>query len=423
MPQQSQHLFRTAGIVLAATLAVTALGGCGGVLAPEKVLTADQLKSELLTAPVGSRPYSQGTLAPGGILNRDQFVGGVPGDQFQDTEKRDLDGDGFKYAVETNWDALDGTNVDVYLVQFARDAGAQDFVSWGSASAAMTQLPVESLVAVPGIPGAEAYTAGALDQLGYIRNSAWFSVGNVAVDLHYYTDGAPEAAGLKQLSQAQYTRLTSQVTTPSPLPTSARTAPAPVAANASDQSRLVSDLVTPPADSRPWPDDGRNGPTGILTLQQFVTRFATTANQPKVTAEETTRGFQYAVREDWVASDGTEANVQLLQFASVAGAQSFTLNVQGGTGNVVGSSGSYAIPDSGDARAFEHAGLNGNGKVWTESYAVVGDIAVNVDLWVPAKADRAAATALIQRQYAKVLADPTIAAAAQAAPPLPTPSP
>ncbi|GAA2810673.1 hypothetical protein GCM10010441_39160 [Kitasatospora paracochleata] len=115
-------------------------------------------------------------------------------------------------------------------------------------------------------------------------------------------------------------------------------------------------------------------------------------------------------------------DIRLLQFATATGAQSFTLGTQSGAGNAVGTAGTYAIPSSGDAMAFEHPELTSRGNIWTESYTVVGNIAIAIDIWVPAKADRAALTTLVQQQYAKVIADPTIAAAAKAAPALPSPN-
>jgi len=103
------------------------------------------------------------------------------------------------------------------------------------------------------------------------------------------------------------------------------------------------------------------------------------------------------------------------------GAQSFTLGYQSSSGAQVGTKGTYLIPHSGDIKAFQHPALDSDGDVWTESFAVIGNIAIDVDFWIPAKADRALATALFQKQYAKLLADPTVAAAAAAAPALPSP--
>jgi hypothetical protein len=54
---------------------------------------------------------------------------------------------------------------------------------------------------------------------------------------------------------------------------------------------------------------------------------------------------------------------------------------------------------------------------------VIGNIAMVIDFWVPAKADRTAMTLLITQQYHRLLADPTVLDAERAAPALPSPRP
>ncbi|MCP2313969.1 hypothetical protein [Kitasatospora paracochleata] len=315
MPHQFMNIRRTTGStlagVLAATLSMMTLSGCQGLLSQEKMLPASQLKSELVTGPAGSKPFSRGTLSPDGVLTVNQFVDGVFNPEDQSNEKTRVAGDGFNYAVQANWSAPDGTQADVFLIQFSGSAGAQDFVADVSEGTSRKGKPQEPLSSLDGIPEGEAWTAGAVDGNGDISQIAWFAVGNIVADLHYYTPGAPNASGLAQLAQAQYARLTGNVTTPSPLPSSAVAAPAPAGTapaptSPADQSRLQGDLVTPPDGSKPWPSNGQNGPTGVLTLQQFVARFASQTDQQLVTNEQIDRGFQYAVREDWNADSGSE---------------------------------------------------------------------------------------------------------------------
>ncbi|QMU76480.1 hypothetical protein GXW83_12750 [Streptacidiphilus sp. PB12-B1b] len=428
MPKHVKHVPRAVVAALALSSALTGLSGCSSLsLVPaQKTLPAGRLKSELLTAPIGSKPFGRGTLAPGGILTRDQFVDGLFDTSQRVSEKGDVDQDGFKYAVQANWDASDGTQADVFLVQFATADGAQDYVSGVSEGTSEQESPSEPLSAIPGIPGGESWTAGAIDSAGDIRQTAWYSVGNIAVDLHFYAPGTADTAQLTQLAKDQYARLTGNVTTPSPLPSSSATA-RPTArqatATAADRRRLQGDLVSRPSGAQPWASTGKNGPTGVLTLQQFATRFADPAHRSQVIDEETDRGFQYAVRENWIASDGVQADVVLLQFSSATGAQSFTLGYQGGAGDEVGRTGTYAVPGAGDTMAYEHPGLDSDGNIWTEGYGVVGDIAVTIDVYAPGKADRAAVQDALKRQYAALMADPTVSSAAGEAPPLPTPGP
>ncbi|QMU68432.1 hypothetical protein [Streptacidiphilus sp. P02-A3a] len=419
---------RTAGISLAGSLSLglclTALSGCG--LTPQKTLTAAQLKSELLTAPVGSKPAPGGTLSPNGILNASQFVDGnfVRADRSDVTD--DLAGEDFKYAAEANWEAANGTQADVFLLQFGDSDGAQGYVSDVSESTSQDRTPIEPLTTVPGVSGSEAWTAGAIDTYGNISQISWTAVGNVVVETHLYSPGRADDAEFDQLVRAQTARVTGGVDTPSPLPAPTGSAPAPAAsgparATAADQHRLLGDLVPLPGGAQPWPVTSQDGPTGIQTLPQFVNSLVDASYAKQASTEETDRGFQYAVRENWNASDGTAADVYLVQFASATGAQSFVLEYQGGSGNDVGAADSYTVPGGGDAMAFQHSALDSNGDIFTEGYAVVGDIAIDLSFWTPAKADRAAVAALVRKQYARLLADATVAAAQRGAPPLPTP--
>lgn len=417
----------TSAVVLVVALTGTTLTGCRGPSSQQTMLSTAQLKGELLTPPLGAKPFSRGTLAPGGVLDLDQFVDGDFAVKDRPSEKESALQEGFTNATEVNWSAPDGTQVDAFLVQFTEPAGAADFVSGVSEATSEQEMPNQPLTALTGIPSGEGWAAGTVGTNGRIRQIAWLSVDNIAVDLHYYSPGHADPAGLNRLAKAQYTRLVGHVTASAPQPVSSAVAPpievTSATATAADKNRLLHDLVAPPKGSRPWANANSNGPTGILTLQQLLLRLATPAFRQQATSEEIDRGFQYAVRKNWYASDGTQADVNLLQFSTATGAQSFTLGYQGSVADTVGAGGTYPVPGSGDSRAFEHSGLTGDGNILTENYAVIGNIAVEIDFWVPAKADRAKATALFQQQFAALMADNTVARVDAGAPDLPTPSP
>jgi hypothetical protein len=412
----------TAALALVATVS-----GCTPLPGQEPTLPAGQLKKELLTPPTGSTPFSRGTAAPGGILNIDQFVDAdfITADRV--SEKETLGEEGFRNAVETNWHAPDGTQADLFMIQFGDSAGAEDYVSGVAEATSSDREPAEALAAVPGVSGGESWTAGAVGSAGDIEQIAWLAVGNVAVDLHYYTPAAPDPTGLARLAQAQRARLARKVTTPSPVPvTSGIAAPTDGQSTATDtqqdRNRLLHDLVPLPGGAHPWGSSASNGATGIINLQQLLVRFTdgTAAENARATAQQNDRGFQYAVREDWVAKDDTEASITLLQFATVTGAQSFTLSYQSGAENATGRSAVFPIPGDGTGKGYEHPKLNSNGDSWTEAYAVVGNIAVDVDFWRTAKPDRAAVIALVQQQLKALEADATVRSAWVGAPALPT---
>jgi hypothetical protein len=113
---------------------------------------------------------------------------------------------------------------------------------------------------------------------------------------------------------------------------------ATAAAAPADQNRVLGDLVPPPAGSTPWESNDQIGPSGILTLDQFAVRY-TQADRQRVVSEQTTRGFQYAVRENWNTGNGQEVDIVLLQFATAIGAQSYTLGHQSTAADEAGTGG------------------------------------------------------------------------------------
>ena len=167
-------------------------------------LTAAQLKGALPKPPAGAKPDSTNSLNPSSILSLDQFVDGLFTAQSVTGERKALVAEGFKYAAETNWDAKDGTGAEIFLVELGTPEGAQDYVSSVSASTASSAL--QSTLA--DVPGSKVLTATSVDTYGDIIMEARFHVGNVAVDLHYYSHAKADTSGLNTLALAQYTRLT-----------------------------------------------------------------------------------------------------------------------------------------------------------------------------------------------------------------------
>jgi len=196
------------------------------------------------------------------------------------SEKEAARQEGFAKAVETNWNAPDGTQADLFLIEFNGAVGAADFVSGVSEATAAGAWPTRPLTELAGIPAGEAWSTGVVNDVGDFRQTAWFSVGNIAVDLHYFTPGRADSAGLTRLAKAQYARLVGHVTGASPVPVSSAFAPAPsgkattATATAADKARLLHDLLAPPKGSRPWHETSSTGATGVLTLQQLLVRYA-----------------------------------------------------------------------------------------------------------------------------------------------------
>ncbi|GAA1945287.1 hypothetical protein [Kitasatospora viridis] len=396
---------------------------------PEPTLPSAQLQAELVTAPTGAQPFSRDAYGPDGLLDRDQFVGHLFVQSGQAAERSNLDSEGFKYAAEVNWNAPDGTQAAVFLAQFAHSSGAKDFAASVAQATSQQQSPATPLFAVDGVPHAQRWTAGRLDHEGDVWQQAWLIDRNIVANVHYFTAGSPDTPGLTRLVTAQYARLQAATATASPMPTASPTTPTPLggakpaSAGPADQARLQGDLVAPPSGSDPWPVDDQNGPVGVLTLPQFMKRFGADDAKARITDEQVDRGFQYAVRENWTDANDEQADLQLIQFAGTAGAQSFLLDCQASVKAEVGSADVYDVPDSGGATAYIHPELDDQGNRWTEAYLAVGNIAVELDSYTPTNIDRDSLTALLQQEYTKLMADPTVAAAAKAAPALPSADP
>ncbi|MEV5878381.1 hypothetical protein AB0L75_29980 [Streptomyces sp. NPDC052101] len=178
----------------------------------EETTAAAQLKDELLPAPAGSKPDRTNGLPPRAILDLDQFVRGLFVAKSVNTEKDDLQKQGFTYAAETNWDAADGTGAEIVLIKFRGSTEARHYI--GSVSASTES----SASALAGVPDGYVLTANSKNRYGDIIMQARFTVDDIAVHMHYYSHATADRAGLTTLARAQYTRLTKSITTPSPRP-------------------------------------------------------------------------------------------------------------------------------------------------------------------------------------------------------------
>ncbi|MFI2205574.1 hypothetical protein ACH47Z_33330 [Streptomyces sp. NPDC020192] len=204
------------GTPLIAALATATLSGCGHsspaketrpTAVHQKTATAAQLRDELLSAPTGSKPDHTIALAPRSTLDLDQFVRGMFVAKSITAEKEYLQEQGFVHAAETNWDAADGTGAVIFLIKFRGAAEARGYVDSLSASMAT------SASALAGLPDGRILTADSADSYGDIVMQARFTVGDIAVEMHYYSHATADRAGLTALAQAQYARLTKSSTT------------------------------------------------------------------------------------------------------------------------------------------------------------------------------------------------------------------
>ncbi|MGW7825269.1 hypothetical protein ACWGLF_46655 [Streptomyces puniciscabiei] len=168
--------------------------------------TAAQLKDELLSAPARSKPDRTNGLPPRTTLGLDQFVRGLFVAKSQKAETGYLREQGFAYAAETNWDAADGTGAEIFLIKFRGSTGARHYTnSVGAATGSSSS-------ALAGIPNGYVLIANSKDRYGDVIMQARFTVGDIAVDMHYYSHATADRSGLNELARAQYTRLAKSTT-------------------------------------------------------------------------------------------------------------------------------------------------------------------------------------------------------------------
>src|SRR5262249_39987262 len=143
----------------------------------------------------------------------DQFVDSTFVAADQSKEKTNLGRWGFQYAVETNWVATDSTQARVFLLQFDNSDGARHYIDSATLG---TSKPNKPLAELSLVPDGWALADTDLDEIGDIHQIGWVAVGNIVVELNYFTPAAPNRPGLEKLIKAQYTRLKQHITNPSP---------------------------------------------------------------------------------------------------------------------------------------------------------------------------------------------------------------
>ena len=263
-----------------------------------------------------------------------------------------LSQDGVKTVAHNDWNSVDGNNIDIVLLGFSTQKGAQ---AWNSTRAAeiLAAYP-GSTVAIPGDSAGGAHAATKADAKGNIDAGYSTVVGQFVLNISY---SSPNQLSAQDLQNWAGTELTSLRTAPAAAADPAPTAPA--TQEVACGSGLQSCLMAAPGDGLAWsnPTDSHWVAGSSLTSAQLVHLFwenASAAVQQQVLTNFNSDGVANIAHEDWTVNNNFEqADLYLIQTITASGASqlnssNFGEPVWGG-----GLSGvSYTIPNSSNAQAW-----------------------------------------------------------------------
>jgi hypothetical protein len=232
-----------------------------------------------------------------------------------------LDSDGMDQIVHTDWNAVDGDNVDLVVLQFTSQKGAH---AWNSARTAeiLAAYPGQA-VSIPGDSTGKAHAAVKADAKGNVAAAYSTVVGNLVLNVAY---SSPKTFGAADLQNWAGTELASLKTAPAPA------ADPPDAAPATEQvacPRLTSCLASMPSGAEHWqsPNSGDWIRSSTLTQSQYIKLFWTDSRKlaPGVTANFTNDGVTGIAHQDW-DTDGAakQADFYLIQTITATGAATLT---------------------------------------------------------------------------------------------------
>ncbi len=171
----------------------------------------------------------------------------------------------------------------------------------------------------------------------------------------------------------------------------------PDASQAPADAALLDRLLPYPADARRWGADR----TGVLGLGRFIDNFYVKSSWDNERGLMTQRRFVRAARHGWINADGSQDDVWLVDFATAAGARSMYLGLTGNWKDAARPAAEFADPAvHGEGQTTTT--LDSLGNAYAKVAAVSGHTVVYVKVYTAASPERAAAVALMARQYARM---------------------
>jgi hypothetical protein len=339
-----------------------------------------------------------------------------------------LSEDGLTTIAHNDWNAVDGDNVDIVLISFGTQKGAQ---AWYSVRAAeiMAAYPGTD-TAIPGDSTSSAHAAVKADSKGDIHAGYATVVGRMVLDVAYSSPNGLNSADLRNWAGTELTSLRSE---PAP---GADPPPAPAGVQqVACGSGLQSCLSAVPGNGTPWtsPTDSHWVSSPTLTSDQFVNLFweaGSASERQQVLSDFSADGVTGIAHEDWTVNNAYEqADVYLIQTITAAGAAhlasaNFGEPSWGGGLSGVG----YSVPDSTGTQAWYTSKTDSNGFIDFAYTTNIGNVIVmgwmyfygsfdsgTANSWAQPQVDRVQASAQTEPLGAFSLAAPTLPAPSQGA--------
>lgn len=259
-----------------------------------------------------------------------------------------LEANGENAVAHTDWNAVDGNDVDMVLLKFATIKGAQ---SWNAArNGEILAAYTGPSVAISGDSAEKAHAAAKADAKGDYHAAYSAVVGNIVLNLSYTSPNKFDPADLQNWAG---TELASLGSAPKPAKD-----PADTSSGGTEEvscSRLTSCLPSTPSGFGPWlaPPKGWTS-SRTLTPKQYVKYEYLAADVSDVEANFSKYNITGVAHTDWAnASAEQQTDVYLIQALTEAGAQGVYSDNFGEPVWPKGEKGiSFSIPGEPDAQAW-----------------------------------------------------------------------
>lgn len=170
-------------------------------------------------------------------------------------------------------------------------------------------------------------------------------------------------------------------------------------ASAAQLAQLTALLEPGPTGSSPWTNSW--GAIVNPTLEQFATHDYATSYVPTIEALLRTQGLTGIAHRTWIATNGTQADVLLLQFATPAGALSRFLFATEAKRDSTGQK-PLTVTGAGDTVGYYATGLDTDGYVRAIVYSHQGSIVAQTFTYSPAHLDSVDTIAWAKAQYGRL---------------------
>ena len=304
-----------------------------------------------------------------------------------------LTSQGLQNIAHAAWKAADGNGIDIVLLKFSSEQGAHarsleligtDMTSGDSGNAVPVPIPVPA-----GVPGS-AYSSAKPNSNGDIDTRYAAYVGDIALQVSYYSPGSYSSADFSNWLGAEYKSLTSAPkVAPSPQPTS-------VTQSVTCSGGLPSCLIAAPSDSSPWSDAwGSN--TSPSVAQYTSQMFGDSSWRTIINARLKAVGATGVAHRAFITSNGAEADDLLISFSTANGALSWYKNdAYSATGTA------FTIPGQQNASGTYDTKADADGNIPAQVFGVNGTVAMELFTWSPKSFDQTRTVTWASQQLGEI---------------------